>query len=61
MRRTDSLEETLMLRKIEGEREGDDRRWHCQLNGHELEQTPGDDEDWEAWLVAIHGAAKSRI
>ena len=28
MRRTDSLEKTLILEKIEGERDGDSRRWH---------------------------------
>ena len=45
MQRTDSLEKTLMLGKIEGRR----RRmakdemvgWHHQLNGHEFEQAPG--------------------
>ena len=36
MRRADSLEKTLMLRKIE------DRRIRGRLNGHEFEQTPGD-------------------
>ena len=40
MRRTDSLEKTLMLRKIEGgRRRGRQRmRW---LDGHEFEQAPG--------------------
>ena len=36
MWRADSLEKTLMLRKIE------DRRIRGRLNGHEFEQTPGD-------------------
>ena len=45
MRRTDSLEKTLMLGKIEDRRKGDNREdemvgWHCRLNGHEFEQTP---------------------
>ena len=26
--------------------------WHHQLNGHELEKTLGDGEDWHA---AVHG------
>ena len=43
--RTDSLEKTLMLRKIEGRmrREQQDEivGWHHQLNGREFEQAPG--------------------
>ena len=35
LQKADSLEKTPMLGKIE---------WHHQLNGHELEQAPGDDE-----------------
>ena len=46
MRKTDSLEKTLMLGKIEGKmRRGQQRMiwlgWHHQLNGHEFEQAPG--------------------
>ena len=42
MRRTDSLEKTLMLGKIEGRRrrgmtEDEMVGWHHQLNGHEFE------------------------
>ena len=40
MRRTDSLEKTLMLGKIEGgRRRGQDEMvgWHHQLDGHEFE------------------------
>ena len=42
MQRTDSLEKTLMLRKIEGGRkkgttEDEMVGWHHQLNGHEFE------------------------
>ena len=42
----DSLEKTLMLRKIEGKRrrgasEDEMVGWHHQLNGHEFEQAPG--------------------
>ena len=48
MRRADSLENTLMLGKIEGRRRRVWQRkmvgWHHQLNGHESEQTPGDNE-----------------
>ena len=47
MRRTDSLEETLMLgRKIEGRmrRERQRMRWLDGINGHELGQTLGDSE-----------------
>ena len=41
MQRTDSLEKTLMLGKIEGRRRRGRQRmvgWHHQLNGHEFEQ-----------------------
>ena len=46
MRRTNSLENTLMLGKIEGERRRgwQEMRWHHWLNGHEFEQTQGDGE-----------------
>ena len=40
MRRADSLENSLMLGKIEGRR----RRGHHQYNGHELGQIWGDGE-----------------
>ena len=44
--RTDSLEKTLRLGKIEARGEGmaEDEMvgWHQQLNGHEFEQTLGD-------------------
>ena len=47
--RTNSLEKTQTLGKIEGEeekevRQGDMVQWHHQLNGHEFELTPGDRE-----------------
>ena len=46
MGRPNSLEKTLMLGKIEDERRRGQQMvgWHHQLNGHEFEQTPGDNE-----------------
>ena len=45
MQRTDSLEKTLLLGKIEGNEkemtEDEMVGWHHQLDGHELEQAPG--------------------
>ena len=45
MRRTDSLEKTLMLGKIEGRRKKETTEdemvgWHHRLDGHEFEQAP---------------------
>ena len=48
MRRTDSLEKTLMLGKIEGKRRGQQRiRWLKSItdNVHVFEQTAGDSEE----------------
>ena len=49
MQRSDLLEKTLMLGKVEGRRRREAREnemvgWHHQLNGHESEQTLGDSE-----------------
>ena len=33
--------------------------WHHRLNGHEFEQTLGDNKDREAWCVKDHGLLKS--
>ena len=33
--------------------------WHHQLNGHEYEQTLGDNEGQGAWCIAVHGVVKS--
>ena len=60
MRRTDSLEKTLMLGKIEGKRrrewpEVEKVGWHHWCNGHELGQTPGDGEGQGGLACCSHG------
>ena len=35
--------------------------WHHQLNGHEFEQTLGNNEGREAWRAAVHGVTKSWV
>ena len=63
MRRTDSLEKTLMLGKIEGRRKGQQRmRW---LDGAtdsvdmSLSRFKEMVKDRDAWCAAVHGVSKS--
>ena len=65
MQRTDSLEKTLILGKIEGGRRRGQQRIRLldgitdsmDMNLSKLQETV---EDREAWRAALHGAAKSR-
>ena len=63
MGRTDSLQKTLMLGKIEGQEEKGTTEdemvgWHHQLDRHEFEQAPEVGEGQESQCTAVLGVAK---
>ena len=66
IQRTDSLEKTLMLGKIEGRkrREWQRMQWlngHHWLNGHEFEQAPGDGEGQGSLACCMQSITLQRL
>ena len=65
MRRTDSLEKTLMLGKTDGRSRRERQMiemvgWHHGFSGHEFEQTPGDCEGQGSLACCSFGVTKSQ-
>ena len=63
MRRTDSLEKTLMLERIEGGRrkgttEDEMVGWHHQLNEHDSEEALELVMDMESWRATVNGVKR---